>query len=92
MAKGQKTRVAVNGYGVIGKPVAAAVMQEDDMALAGVSDVMTDWRALALSCRRCPQAAELRPHRLQNVSCSPQSGDKHTLSKDHHCANGDEHK
>ena len=45
MAEGQKTRVAVNGYGVIGKRVAAAVMQQDDMALAGVSDVVTDWRA-----------------------------------------------
>ena len=41
----EKIRVAVNGYGVIGKRVAAAVAQQDDMALAGVSDVVTDWRA-----------------------------------------------
>jgi glyceraldehyde-3-phosphate dehydrogenase (NAD(P)) len=41
----QKLRVAVNGYGVIGKRVAAAVAQQDDMSLAGVSDVVTDWRA-----------------------------------------------
>ena len=40
-----KLRVAVNGYGVIGKRVAAAVAQQDDMSLAGVSDVVTDWRA-----------------------------------------------
>lgn len=37
-------RVAVNGYGVIGKRVAGAVAQQDDMVLAGISDVATDWR------------------------------------------------
>ena len=40
-----RLRVGVNGYGVIGKRVAAAVAQQDDMSLAGVSDVVTDWRA-----------------------------------------------
>lgn len=35
----------MNGYGVIGKRVAAAVAQQDDMSLAGVADVVTDWRA-----------------------------------------------
>jgi glyceraldehyde-3-phosphate dehydrogenase (NAD(P)) len=45
VAQGRKTRVAVNGYGVIGKRVAAAVIQQDDMSLVGVSDVVTDWRA-----------------------------------------------
>jgi glyceraldehyde-3-phosphate dehydrogenase (NAD(P)) len=38
-------RVAVNGYGVIGKRVAQAVAMQEDMSLAGVSDVVTDWRA-----------------------------------------------
>ena len=38
-------RVAVNGYGVIGKRVAAAVTRQEDMSLVGVSDVVTDWRA-----------------------------------------------
>lgn len=37
-------RVAVTGYGVIGKRVADAVAAQDDMTLAGVSDVATDWR------------------------------------------------
>ena len=37
-------RVAVNGYGVIGKRVADAVAKQDDMQLAGVVDVVTDWR------------------------------------------------
>jgi glyceraldehyde-3-phosphate dehydrogenase (NAD(P)) len=45
MTGAQKTRVAVNGYGVIGKRVAAAVVRQEDMSLAGVSDVVTNWRA-----------------------------------------------
>lgn len=45
MAEARKTRVAVNGYGVIGKRVAAAVARQPDMSLAGISDVVTDWRA-----------------------------------------------
>ena len=45
MIEAQKTRVAVNGYGVIGKRVAAAVVRQPDMSLAGVSDVVSDWRA-----------------------------------------------
>ena len=32
-------RVAVNGYGVIGKRVAQAVAVQKDMAVAGVADV-----------------------------------------------------
>lgn len=39
-----KIKVAVNGYGVIGKRVADAVAVQDDMELAGVCDVITDWR------------------------------------------------
>jgi glyceraldehyde-3-phosphate dehydrogenase (NAD(P)) len=36
--------VAVNGYGVIGKRVAAAVAAQSDMALVGIADIVTDWR------------------------------------------------
>lgn len=39
-----KTKVAVNGYGVIGKRVADAVLLQPDMELIGVADVITDWR------------------------------------------------
>ncbi len=39
-----KVKVAVNGYGVIGKRVADAVHLQDDMELSGVCDVITDWR------------------------------------------------
>ncbi len=40
----RKVRVAVNGYGVIGKRVADAVSLQDDMELAGVVDIATDYR------------------------------------------------
>jgi glyceraldehyde-3-phosphate dehydrogenase (NAD(P)) len=40
----KKIRVAVNGYGVIGKRVVDAVSHQDDMELAGICDVITDWR------------------------------------------------
>jgi len=39
-----KIRVAVNGYGVIGKRIADAVLLQDDMELIGVADVVADWR------------------------------------------------
>jgi glyceraldehyde-3-phosphate dehydrogenase (NAD(P)) len=37
-------RVAVNGYGVIGKRVADAVRVQPDMELVGISDVVSDYR------------------------------------------------
>jgi len=40
----EKTRVAVNGYGVIGRRVADAVALQDDMDLMGVADVVADYR------------------------------------------------
>ncbi|MCC7447310.1 MAG: type II glyceraldehyde-3-phosphate dehydrogenase, partial [Anaerolineae bacterium] len=40
----QRVRVAVNGYGVIGKRIADAVAAQDDMDLVGVADVVSDWR------------------------------------------------
>ena len=40
----RKIRVAVNGYGVIGKRIADAVALQDDMELVGIADVVTDWR------------------------------------------------
>ncbi len=47
----KKIRVAVNGYGVIGKRVAAAVALQEDMSLAGVSDVVTDCRGRTVNRR-----------------------------------------
>jgi len=39
-----KIRVALNGYGVIGKRVADAVASQDDMEIVGIADIETDWR------------------------------------------------
>jgi glyceraldehyde-3-phosphate dehydrogenase (NAD(P)) len=44
MNAGKPIRVAVNGYGVIGKRVADAVTKQKDMQLAGVVEVVADWR------------------------------------------------
>lgn len=44
MNRGRMPRVAVNGYGVIGKRVADAVALQDDMELVGVADVSSDYR------------------------------------------------
>lgn len=44
MTSEKKARVALNGYGVIGKRVAEAITRQDDMILVGISDVATDWR------------------------------------------------
>lgn len=40
----KRIRVAINGYGVIGKRVADAVALQDDMELAGICDIAADWR------------------------------------------------
>lgn len=51
MAEQSKIRVAVNGYGVIGKRVADAVAAQDDMELGGVADITADWR-LRMAARK----------------------------------------
>lgn len=40
----KKLKVAINGYGVIGKRLADAIALQDDMEITGVCDVITDWR------------------------------------------------
>jgi glyceraldehyde-3-phosphate dehydrogenase (NAD(P)) len=52
-------RVAVNGYGVIGKRVADAVLQQPDMELAGVGDVVSDYRVKAAVVHGIPIYASL---------------------------------
>ena len=66
-----KVRVAVVGYGVIGKRVADAVALQDDMRIAGVADVAADWRLRAAAQRGHPlfaagpgSLAEMRAHGL----------------------------
>lgn len=50
----KKIKVAVNGYGVIGKRVADAVMLQPDMELMGVSDVASDWRIKVANVKDIP--------------------------------------
>ena len=55
----EKVRVAVNGYGVIGKRVADAVRLQPDMELVGVADVATDYRVKAAVVHGLPVYASL---------------------------------
>ena len=50
----EKIKVAVNGYGVIGKRVADAVQMQEDMELSGVCDVVTDWRIQMAVLKKYP--------------------------------------
>lgn len=52
-------RVAINGYGVIGKRVADAVAAQDDMELVGVADVSIDYRLRIAAERGYPIFASL---------------------------------
>ena len=59
MADNAPVRVGVNGYGVIGKRVADAVTLQDDMTLAGVCDVVSDYRMKVAVERGYPVFAAL---------------------------------
>ena len=50
----KKVRVGVNGYGVIGKRVADAIALQEDMVLAGVCDVVSDWRIKIAGLKKYP--------------------------------------
>ncbi|MCG2582499.1 MAG: type II glyceraldehyde-3-phosphate dehydrogenase [Marinobacter sp.] len=55
-------RVAINGYGVIGKRVADAVAVQQDMILAGVADVAEDWRPRAALRKGYPLFGATQEH------------------------------
>ena len=50
----EKIKIAVNGYGVIGKRVAEAVTLQEDMELVGIGDVAADWRIKAAAAKGYP--------------------------------------
>ena len=54
MQAGAQVRVAVNGFGVIGKRVADAVALQNDMTLIGVADVVPDHRIRVAVSRGYP--------------------------------------
>jgi glyceraldehyde-3-phosphate dehydrogenase (NAD(P)) len=60
-----KVRVAVNGYGVIGKRVADAVSLQDDMELIGVADVVHDYRIRVAVERGYPVYASVPESRAE---------------------------
>jgi glyceraldehyde-3-phosphate dehydrogenase (NAD(P)) len=68
-------RVAVNGFGVIGKRVADAVALQEDMALAGIADVATDYR-MRVAVDRGYQvfAAQADAYRNMEAATIPISG------------------
>lgn len=49
-----RIKIAVNGYGVIGKRVADAVAAQEDMALVGIADIEADWRMRRRNARDLP--------------------------------------
>jgi glyceraldehyde-3-phosphate dehydrogenase (NAD(P)) len=59
MMTDKKVRVAVNGYGVIGKRVADAVRLQPDMELVGIGDVVSDYRVKAAVVHGLPVYASL---------------------------------
>ena len=63
MATGTEIRVAINGYGVIGKRVADAVAKQEDMRVAGIVDVVSDWRPRVALDRGFPYSDPIRSTR-----------------------------
>ena len=51
MTERLRIRVALTGYGVIGRRVADAILAQPDMELIGVADVVADWRVAGAARR-----------------------------------------
>lgn len=62
-------RVAVNGYGIIGKRVADAVAVQEDMELAGIADLATGWRMQSAREKGYPIFAA-QPEKLEVMRAS----------------------
>ncbi len=65
----KKIRVAVNGYGVIGKRVTDAVRLQPDMELVGVGDVVSDYRVKAAVVLGLPVYASL-PEKVDEMKAA----------------------
>lgn len=80
MPRESRVRVAVNGYGVIGKRVADAVALQDDMELAGVADVAADYRIQVALARGYPIYAAASERRAEMEAAGiPIAGDLDAL-------------
>ena len=75
-----KIRVAVNGYGVIGKRVADAVRVQPDMILTGISDVVSDYRVQTAAVLDLPIYSSI-PAKLDEMRAAgiPLKGTLHDL-------------
>jgi glyceraldehyde-3-phosphate dehydrogenase (NAD(P)) len=75
-----KIRVAVNGYGVIGKRVADAVRVQPDMILTGISDVVSDYRVQTAAVLDLPIYSSI-PAKLDEMKAAgiPLKGTLHDL-------------
>lgn len=79
----KRIRVAVNGYGVIGKRIADAVAAQDDMELVGVSDVVKDWRIkVAIAKKYVVYASTAEAFAAMKVAGIETAGTLDTLIKD----------
>lgn len=65
----RSVRVAVNGYGVIGKRVADAINAQPDMDLVGVADVVSDYRMKVAETLGLPIYAAL-PEKVDEMRAS----------------------
>jgi len=63
------TRVAVNGYGVIGKRVADAIRLQPDMELVGVGDIVSDYRVKTAVVLGLPVYASL-PEKVDEMKAA----------------------
>jgi len=82
---GEKVRVGVNGYGVIGKRVADAIAMQDDMQLIGVSDVVYDYR-VKVALERGYHVYASTPDRRTSMedACIPVAGTLENLLRQVH--------
>lgn len=64
----KKIKVGVNGYGVIGKRVADAIALQEDMVLAGVCDVVSDWRIKIAGEKKYPIFASDDDYKKQMIN------------------------
>ncbi len=79
----ERIQVAVNGYGVIGKRVADAVMRQPDMGLAGVADVNADYRIQGAIRRDYPLfASTSEARRAMEAAGLPVRGELEDLLKE----------
>jgi glyceraldehyde-3-phosphate dehydrogenase (NAD(P)) len=62
----EKIKVGINGYGVIGRRIADAIMSQEDMKLVGVADIVSDYRIRVAGLRGYQTYCSL-PEKVQEL-------------------------